>query len=61
MAADDFKVLLSFSLQAFLSLVIAAFVFFLSKLGRLSVTHKENDPEYAAEIGRLKIVSRVVM
>jgi hypothetical protein len=53
--------LVAFSVQAGLSIVLAVFVFFLSKLGRLKVEHLEGTEEYKVEIGRLRIISRIIM
>ncbi|KAH8886552.1 hypothetical protein GQ53DRAFT_596466, partial [Thozetella sp. PMI_491] len=54
-------ILLGFSAQAFISIVLAVWVFFLSKLGRLEVEHEEGTHEFASEKKRLDIVLSMLM
>jgi hypothetical protein len=55
------KILVSFSVQTFVSLALSIWVFFLSKLGRLDVSHEQGSEEYKVELGRLRIISRCIM
>ncbi|KAI2630772.1 hypothetical protein GGR54DRAFT_169358 [Hypoxylon sp. NC1633] len=56
-----FGVLLGLSVQAFISLVLACWVFFLTKLGRLDIQHEEGTAEHASEKKRLGFVSEILM
>ncbi|KAI4870776.1 hypothetical protein F4820DRAFT_401911 [Hypoxylon rubiginosum] len=56
-----FGVLLGLSVQAFISLVLAFWVFFWTKLGRLSIQHSEGTAEHASEKKRLGFVSEILM
>jgi hypothetical protein len=53
--------LLSFAAQAFISLVLSIWVFFLSKIGRLAVKHRLGTRDHEIELERLKIVSKIVL
>ncbi|KAI0180168.1 hypothetical protein GGR52DRAFT_230331 [Hypoxylon sp. FL1284] len=53
--------LLGLSVQAFISLALAIWVFFWTKLGRLDVQHPEGTVEHASEKKRLGFVSEILM
>ncbi|KAI1340346.1 hypothetical protein F5Y15DRAFT_415234 [Xylariaceae sp. FL0016] len=54
-------ILLGFSAQAFISLCLSIWVFFLSKIGHLEVRHDEGTAEHESEKKRLEIVSSMLM
>lgn len=54
-------ILVGFIAQAFLSLVLSAWVFFLSKHGDLELKHQEGSLEHMIESKRLEFVSDVLM
>ncbi|KAI1096352.1 hypothetical protein F5B19DRAFT_143170 [Rostrohypoxylon terebratum] len=56
-----FGVLLGLSVQAFISLALSFWVFFLTKLGRLDAQHPEGTVEHACEKKRLGFVSDILM
>ncbi|KAI1457642.1 hypothetical protein F4805DRAFT_474941 [Annulohypoxylon moriforme] len=56
-----FGVLLGLSVQAFISLALSFWVFFLTKLGRLDAQHPEGTIEHACEKKRLGFVSEILM
>ncbi|KAI1769026.1 hypothetical protein GGR53DRAFT_461814 [Hypoxylon sp. FL1150] len=56
-----YGVLLGLSVQAFISLVLAFWVFFWTKLGRLNMQHPEGTAEHASEKKRLGFVSEILM
>ncbi|KAI2471975.1 hypothetical protein F4781DRAFT_420281 [Annulohypoxylon bovei var. microspora] len=56
-----YGILIGLSVQAFISLALAFWVFFLTKLGRLDIQHPEGTPEYASEKKRLGFVSEILM
>ncbi|KAI1212887.1 uncharacterized protein F4807DRAFT_303704 [Annulohypoxylon truncatum] len=56
-----YGVLLGLSIQAFISLVLSFWVFFLTKLGRLDSQHPEGTPEHASQKKRLGFVSEILM
>ncbi|KAI1777605.1 hypothetical protein F4818DRAFT_407237 [Hypoxylon cercidicola] len=56
-----YGVLLGLSVQAFISLVLAFWVFFLTKLGRLNIQHADGTAEHASELKRLGFVSEILM
>ncbi|XXH05006.1 Zinc transporter [Hypoxylon texense] len=56
-----FGVLLGLSVQAFISLVLAFWVFFWTKVGRLSIQHPEGTAEHATEKKRLGFVNEILM
>ncbi|KAI0131636.1 hypothetical protein F4776DRAFT_627088 [Hypoxylon sp. NC0597] len=56
-----YGVLIGLSVQALISLVLAFWVFFLTKLGRLDIQHPEGTPEHASEKKRLGFVSEILM
>ncbi|KAI1374998.1 hypothetical protein F4677DRAFT_424271 [Hypoxylon crocopeplum] len=56
-----FGILLGLSVQAFISLVLSFWVFFLTKLGRLDIQHPEGTAEHASEKKRLGFVSEILM
>ncbi|KAI1450904.1 hypothetical protein F5Y02DRAFT_7174 [Annulohypoxylon stygium] len=56
-----FGVLLGLSVQAFISLSLSFWVFFMTKLGRLDNQHPEGTPEHACEKKRLGFVSEILM
>jgi hypothetical protein len=55
------KILVSFFVQTFVSLALSFWVFFLSKLGRLKISHERGSEEYKVELGRWRIISRCIM
>ncbi|OTB08007.1 hypothetical protein M426DRAFT_317511 [Hypoxylon sp. CI-4A] len=56
-----YGVLIGLSVQAFISLALSFWVFFLTKLGRLDIQHPEGTPEHASEKKRLGFVSSILM
>ncbi|KAI1393671.1 uncharacterized protein F4822DRAFT_20491 [Hypoxylon trugodes] len=56
-----YGVLIGLSVQALISLVLAFWVFFLTKLGRLDVSHPEGTWEHASQKKRLGFVSDILM
>ncbi|KAI2639766.1 hypothetical protein GGS26DRAFT_541545 [Hypomontagnella submonticulosa] len=54
-------ILLGLSVQAFISLVLSFWAFFLTKFGRLETQSPEGTPEHATEKKRLSFVSEILM
>jgi hypothetical protein len=58
---SESQLLVAFAGQAFLSLTLASWVFFLSKHGRLEVKHEEGSKEHKIERKRLELVTDILM
>ncbi|KAI1143796.1 hypothetical protein F5Y05DRAFT_6593 [Hypoxylon sp. FL0543] len=56
-----YGVLIGLSGQAFISLALSFWVFFLTKLGRLDIKHPEGTPGHASEKKRLGFLSEILM
>ncbi|KAI1476029.1 hypothetical protein K445DRAFT_313097 [Daldinia sp. EC12] len=56
-----YGVLIGFSVQALISLVLSIWAFFLTKFGRLEVQGEEGTPQHANEKKRLGFVSEILM
>ncbi|KAI1417534.1 hypothetical protein F5Y13DRAFT_151221 [Hypoxylon sp. FL1857] len=56
-----YGILIGLSVQAFISLALSFWVFFLTKLGRLDIQHPEGTPGHASEKKRLGFVSDILM
>jgi hypothetical protein len=60
-ADNDYQIIIGFAGQAFISLLLAVWVFVMLQRGRLEVEHDEGTDEYENETARLSIVSKCLM
>ena len=56
-----YQIIVGFTGQAFISLLVALWVFFLSRHGRLDLRHEEGSDEHQIEAKRLELFTDILM